>query len=239
MEKAQAIRKSLLADGVADPKVERDYAMGHYNLALLAALAGSVRRRRAVISEGRRADSTPCADEIRPTWHCRTSWLLPSVNTGIFSLHVSARRGHRPLRELARHHGESGRKEPQRHRISNRFGRDRSVDWRAEYQLGHLDVARTAFESAQAILMTLLADHASDQRCRHNYIAATGAVAKLHREAGRRAEAEKVYEALAQQLRQILERNPDLPGVNEELKMPQSALDELRASPVEDPNPNQ
>ena len=110
---------------------------------------------------------------------------------------------------------------------------------RAEYQQGHLDAALTAFERAQAILTTLLADHADDQRCRHDYIAAMGAVAKLHREAGRRAEAEKTYETLAQQLRQILERNPDLPGVREELKMPQSALDELRASPVEEPHAKQ
>ena len=108
---------------------------------------------------------------------------------------------------------------------------------RAEYQPGHLDAALQAFERAQAILTTLMVEHADDQRCRHDYIAAMGAVAKLHREAGRRAEAEKMYETLAQQLRQILERNPELPGVREELKMPQSALDELRGTPVGKPSP--
>ena len=59
MEKAQAIRESLLAEGPADPKVERDYAMGHYNLAILAL---------------RRTSSTTPSSRFRRPSRCSTPW---------------------------------------------------------------------------------------------------------------------------------------------------------------------
>jgi tetratricopeptide (TPR) repeat protein len=239
MKKAQAIRTSLLADGAADPKVERDYAMGHYNLALLARAHDqfddaeqSFQQAVTLFDALARQDPADLTLSYQLAIACRKHGdLQSSRNRPNEAINLYAK-----SRDVMASLAEKNPGVTEYHIALAEI--DLSIG-RAEYQLGHLDSARTAFENAQAILTTLLAEHASDQRCRHNYIAAMGAVAKLHREAGRRAEAEKVYEALAQQLRQILERNPDLPGLNEELKMPQSALDALRASPVEDPHAKQ
>jgi eukaryotic-like serine/threonine-protein kinase len=237
MAKAQTIRQSLLAQEPADPKVERDYAMGCYNLAIFACAHDQLDAAEQSLQQATRLfDSLVRRDPADLT----LSYQLAMAYRKHGDLQSSRNRPDAAIELYAKSRDLMERLVGQNPSVTGYRVASAEVDLsigRAEYQQAHADAALAAFERAQVLLTPLLIHHANDQRCRHDYIAASGAVAKLHREAGRRAEAEKSYETLAQQLQQILERNPDMSDVREELKMPQSALDELRQAPGEEPPP--
>lgn len=237
MAKAQMIRQSLLAEEPADPKVERDYAMGCYNLAILSRAQDQLDAAEQSLQE-----ATALFDSLvqRDPADLTLSYQLAMAYRVSGDLQSSRNRPDAAIEPYAKSRDVMERLVGQNPTVTEYCVAAAELDLsmgRAQYQQVHADAALVAFQRAQELLTPLMIDHASDQRCRHDYIAAAGAVAKLHREAGRRAEAEKAYEALAQQLHQILERNPDLSEVREELKMPQSALDDLRHSPADEPAP--
>jgi serine/threonine-protein kinase len=230
MEEAQTIRGRLLVAGKADAKLRRDFAMGCFNLAMLALGENSVDTAQAALDKARQLFTALVK-------------TAPADLDASYALAVCCRK-QADLLCFQQRHDEALRLYAQARDVLEPLAeKNPSV---TEYQVGaaevfiniaqmeqergHAEQSLAAFDRAAALLIPLLADLAPDARYRRNLIIATCAVGELHPNANRRAEALRALEALAEHLPRIAAQSPGAPGAGEQLETTRAAIKHLKAA---------
>jgi tetratricopeptide (TPR) repeat protein/ribosomal protein S27E len=237
LDKAQAIRKELLAHGDRDVKVQRDLAMGYYNLAKLA----------------RRTGNRDAVAEFLDKARLQFEYLLQS-NRGDLDIQYQFAVCFRIAADLKcekKQHTEGLRLYQQAQELMRALAdKNPSVAEyqvglaeiylniaQAEYELGRSEAAMKSFAQARRILAPLVANYAEVARYRQDFIVSLAAIARLHPEAGQRAEAIGGLESLQRQLREIAGRVPDAEDIPKQVDLLEATLRDLKAAQRQPANP--
>jgi tetratricopeptide (TPR) repeat protein len=230
MEQAQAIRNKLLAAGQHDTKLRRDFAMGCFNLAMLASAGNDVDAAEAALENARQLFTALVKD-------------APSDIDASYVLAVCCRKQADILCDKKRYDEALSLYTQAREVLEQLAEKNPSV---TEYQVGaaevfisiaqmeqeqgHSDRSLAAFDRATSLLTPLVNDLAEDSRYRGNLIIAACTVGELHPEPARRAEVLHVLKTLHEHLRQTVARSPDATIAREQFETTKAAIEHLKAS---------
>ena len=232
MEQAQAIRNKLLVAGQRDAKLRRDFAMGCFNLAMLALAGNDVDAAEAALEKAQQLFTTLVKD-------------APNNIDASYVLAVCCRKQADLLCFKKRYDEALSLYAQARDVLEQLAEKNPSV---TEYQVGaaevfiniaqteqergHSDKSLAAFDRAALLLTPLVDDLAEDVRYCRNLIIALCSVGELHPEPRRRAEVLHVLETLHEHLRRIVAQSPDATIVREQFEMTKAAIEHLEASPT-------
>ena len=231
MEQAQAIRNKLLVAGQHDAKLRRDFAMGCFNLAMLALAGKDVDAAEADLDKARQLFTALLKD-------------APGDIDISYVLAVCCRKQADRLCFKKRPDEALSLYAQARDVLEQLAGKNPSVTEyqvgaaevfisiaQTEQELGHSDKSLAAFDHAALLLAPLVNDLAEDVRYRRNLIVAICSVGELHPEPKRRAEVLRVLETLREHLQRMAEQTPDVAAVREQLETTKAAIQHLK-SPV-------
>jgi len=230
MERAQAIRGKLLAADQDDAKLQRDFAMGCFNLAMLALDGKDVDGAEASLEKAREFFTklvNRSRGDIDASYMlavcCRKQADIVCAKKRYgeaLSLYAQARD---VLEQLAE-------KNPSVTEYQVGAAEVFISIAQAEQEQGHSDKSLAAFDRAATLLTPLVADLADEVRYRRNLIVALCSVGELHPDPKRRAEVLRILETLHERLRQMVEQTPDAVAVREQFETTKAAIKHLKAA---------
>jgi tetratricopeptide (TPR) repeat protein len=230
MEQAQTIRDRLLTAGKGDAKLRRDYAMGCFNLAMVAMAGRNTESAEAALDKARQLFAAlvqGARGDIEMSYVFAVCCRKQADLLCFKKRYDDALRLYGQARDLLEQLAE---KNPSVTEYQVGAAEVFINIAQTERERGHTDKSLAAFDRAASLLTPLVNDLAEDARYRRNLIIAICSVGELHQEPNRRAEVLHVLETLRERLRQIVAQSPNAAIAREQLKTTEAAIEHLKSS---------
>jgi serine/threonine-protein kinase len=232
LEKAQALRQEARTRAGDDPKLRRDLAIGHYNLAKLAEATEDYAAAEAALQQ-----ASELFEELyqQDRGDLEAGYQVAVCHRTQGDLLATQGRPADALRWYAR-----ARKAMEPLAIQN----PRVVEYQlllaelwintaqAEYEAGRVAAAVAAFENSAALLQPLLTTCAEDPRFSHNLLVTLQALAVGHEDEAQRAAALRGLADWERQLQALVRSQPAASDLRERLERVRAAIAESTAATV-------